>query len=269
MTSLDAAVEAAAMALAYAKRVSVFSGAGMSAESGINTFRDPEVGVWKNKIALYMFGTPFGWSWTPGWAWSAYRRFHGPIFAAQPNAGHIALATLPSRLGLPKDAVQIATQNVDYLHQRAGSPVETVFEVHGSVFRHRCIKRGHPIALPTDQPLPEHPPVCAQCGSKARPDAVLFTESLPADQWEGAERAMRALRRGDVLFVIGTSGQVQPAASLPDYTAAGVVKIEINAERSGHTNQMDIFVEGPSAVCLERIVQRAVELKQQQQQQLR
>lgn len=257
--SLDAAIEAAARAVAGAHRISAFTGAGMSAESGINTFRDPEVGVWKNRIGLALFGTPFGWNWMPGWAWSNYRRFHKPIFEAEPNAGHYALADFASLL--PSSPVLIATQNVDSLHQRAGSPVDAVYEVHGSVLRHRCIAKGHCIDIPTDQPLPETPPCCPQCGSKARPDAVLFRESLPEEQWRGAVNAMQSLKAGDVLFVIGTSGSVQPAASLPDYCRRGVVKVELNAEESGHTANMDIFVKGPSAVCLPRILARAKQIR--------
>lgn len=274
--SLDVAIEAAARAIAAAPRLTALTGAGMSAESGINTFRDPEVGVWRNWLALALFGTPNGWRWTPGWAWSNYRRFHDPIFAAEPNDGHRALAAIgeamqSSGAGTPTTTasatatsgypLRVVTQNVDYLHQCGGVPDAFVHEVHGSVFRHRCIAKGHPMEIPQDAPLPASAPKCPQCGSRARPDAVLFTESLPGATWESAERAMRDLGPKDCCLVIGTSGSVYPAASLPGMCGRGVVKIEINADESGYTGGMDIFVKGPSAQCLPRILARVLELK--------
>lgn len=256
MTELDHKVETAAHALAVARQVTVFSGAGMSAESNIPTFRDPEFGVWKNKLAMYLFGTPFGWNWLPGYAWSAFRKFYDPIAAAQPNAGHVAIAQMPEKLGVD---VIVATQNVDSLHQRAGTPDGRVFEVHGSVYRFRCIKNGHPMEVPRD-PFPDASPRCPVCGSPARPDAVLFTEELPQATWEGAVEAMRRLAPGDVLLIVGTSGVVQPAASLPGYVRKGATVIEINPNRSELSDSVDLYIEAPGSF-LERIVNRAQEIK--------
>lgn len=267
------AVQAAAAALAAARRVVIFSGAGMSAESGINTFRDPEVGVWRNKIALALFAIPFGWNWMPSIAWWGYKKFHRPIAAARPNAGHIAVAHLRDDLQLATDdedkVVQVITQNVDALHQRAGTPASLVYELHGSVWRHRCIQHGHPMDVfaeaeggeACEQQLPATQPRCGICGSPARPDAVLFTEALPEAAWSSAEAAVRSLRAGDVLLVVGTSGVVQPAASLPGLCRRGVMKVEINTETTGHSSSMDIVVPFPSAEAIPFIVERAKELK--------
>lgn len=260
-TAEEISLREAAEFLSAAKRVVAFTGAGMSAESGILTFRDPEVGIWKNRLALLAFGHPYGWRWFPRWAWSYYLRFHDPIQAAQPNAGHRALAGLAAALRLPAEAVSVVTQNVDYLHQRAGSPPTSVCEVHGSVFRHRCIREGHAMAIRTDSPLPRRQPTCPACGSGARPDATLFHEGLPEDQWAGAVSAVRALRPGDVLLVVGTSGSVYPAASLPGLAARGVVRIEVNPVRSAHTEGMDVFVGLPSAEALPRMLELATEMK--------
>lgn len=266
----DEAIERAADMLSRATRVVVLSGAGMSAESGIHTFRDPEAGVWKNKLLLALFGTPFGWNWMPGIAWTQYRRFRDPIAAAQPNAGHAAVAQMAAALRVD---VQIATQNVDALHQRAGSDAATVYELHGSVMRYRCTKRGHPAAVPSGggdgdaAAFPQAVPHCAECGSPIRPDAVLFGESLPADAWDRATAAVRQLSRGDVLFVVGTSGVVYPAASLPEYARQGVCTIEVNPERTQLSQSMGLHVPCGAAVAMPRILARAVQLKQQQQQQ--
>ena len=258
MSELDSKIEAAAHRLATARNITIFSGAGMSAESGIPTFRDPMFGVWRNKFKMYLFGTPVGWNWMPGFAWSAFRIFYDPIAAAQPNPGHIAIAQMPERLGAD---VLVATQNVDSLHQRAGTPEDRVFEVHGSVYRFRCIKNGHHMEIPRD-PFPDSSPTCPVCGSAARPDAVLFTEPLDDGVWRRAVGAMRRLGQGDVLIVIGTSGVVYPAAELPTYVGEGAFTIEINPNRSKLSSMMDLFIGAPGS-CLERIVNRAHEIQQE------
>lgn len=256
MSELDRKIETAAHRLASARKITIFSGAGMSAESGIPTFRDPMFGIWKNKFRMYLFGTPLGWNWIPGFAWSSFRIFYDPIAAAQPNPGHIAIAQIPERLGAD---VLVATQNVDSLHQRAGTPADRVFEVHGSVYRFRCIKNGHPMEVPRD-PFPDSSPECPVCGSKARPDAVLFSENLDDGVWRSAVGAMRRLGQGDVLIIIGTSGVVYPAADLPRYAGNGAFLIEINPSRSELSGMVDLFIGAPGS-CLERIVYRAQEIQ--------
>jgi NAD-dependent deacetylase len=116
-------------------------------------------------------------------------------------------------------------------------------------------------AVVVDGGLPDTQPRCSICGSPARPDAVLFTKCLPEDAWAKAEVAVRILREGDVLLVIGTSGVVQPATSLPGLSRRGVIKIEINTECSGHTADMDIFVPFPSAEAIPQLLRLAEEQK--------
>eukprot|EP00012_Vannella_robusta_P003520 CAMPEP_0206190054 /NCGR_PEP_ID=MMETSP0166-20121206/4520_1 /ASSEMBLY_ACC=CAM_ASM_000260 /TAXON_ID=95228 /ORGANISM="Vannella robusta, Strain DIVA3 518/3/11/1/6" /LENGTH=272 /DNA_ID=CAMNT_0053606057 /DNA_START=301 /DNA_END=1116 /DNA_ORIENTATION=+ len=265
-------VEHVAQLIRNANRVVVFSGAGMSAESGISTFRQPEVGVWANKLGLAYFGTPFGWWATPGRAWKTYLHyFRNPIARAKPNAGHLALAELEKLLQKDGKQLYIITQNVDGLHQRAGS--STVFELHGTVYRHVCSKNKHPHEYEID-PVglddsdydpetdeffnPKKPPRCSHenCSSYLRPDAVLFTESLPNDAWDGAYMAMSPLNDEDVLLVIGTSGVVYPAASIPENAAKRKQTkiIEINPERSALTSTIEasggIYLQATSAVIL-------------------
>ncbi|KAK7201933.1 Sir2 family [Novymonas esmeraldas] len=113
----------------------------------------------------------------------------------------------------------------------------------------------------TEGALPSSQPRCGVCGSPARPDVVLFSESLPEVAWERATAPVRSLQRGDVLLIVGTSGAVQPAASLPGRCRSGIVQVEINTEATLHSAAMDFCVRCPSAVTLPLILQRAKELK--------
>lgn len=261
----------------------MFTGAGISKESGIDTFRDPSGngGWWANKIGLALFGTPVGWKWLPfGLSWHAYRVFMRPIVHAEPNPGHAALAQLQTLLSTTdndnggsdrrrrrRHAVDftLMTQNVDGLHQRAGS--SGVLELHGTVMRHRCIRRAH-MADPelTREQIFETKPTCRVCGSYMRPDAVLFTEGLPEDTWRRAEAAIVGLgaKGPGVCLVVGTSGAVYPAASLPEIAAQDghTTVIEVNPERSSFTERglTDMFLQGPSGTVLPLLVERVVEL---------
>lgn len=278
---LNALIDKAAEAILSARNVVVFTGAGISKESGIDTFRDPSGngGWWANKIGLALFGTPIGWKWLPfGVSWNAYRVFMRPIVNAEPNAGHYALAELESFL---KDNTHrgdddddgdevnytIMTQNVDGLHQRAGST--DVLELHGTVTRHVCVRNGHR-ADPelTKEQIFQSKPRCSVCRSYMRPDAVLFTESLPEDVWRAAERAVSQLRFSsrNVCLVIGTSGLVYPAASIPQEAAkrGNTTIIEVNPVKSTYTENglTDIFLQGPSGEVLPLLVERVKQLAQ-------
>lgn len=263
MTTNPDMLEKCAQMVANARRIVCFTGAGLSADSGIDTFRGGS-GLWNGAlgfIVLGWFGTPFGWKWTPGFAWSQYiNRFYNPIRDALPNDGHRALVHLQQIHG----DVSIITQNVDGLHQRAGSNADVVFEVHGSVQRSRCITNGHIYDFDGETNLPRKSPTCKVegCRSTLRPDCVLFTESLPTNQWTRAELATRRLERDDVMIIVGTSGQVYPAAGLPELAAdRGATLIDVNLEKSNspYLNNYE-YLGGTAATTLPALVARVEEL---------
>jgi NAD-dependent deacetylase len=218
----------------------VSTGAGISKESGIPTFRDLD-GLWESHRPEEL-ATREGFASNPGLVWRWYRERLATAEAHEPNPGHYALAEL-ERL-LPR--LLIVTQNIDNLHQRAGS--REVVELHGNINRYRCLEYGHPA-----EPKAEwgsEPPIC-HCGSMIRPDVVWFGEPLPEAE---LECAFKETQRCDLMLVIGTSGLVQPAASLPVLAKqVGAVMIEINASRSELTALADIFLMGPSGEILPRI----------------
>ncbi|ELP94027.1 NAD-dependent deacetylase, putative [Entamoeba invadens IP1] len=220
-----------------------FTGAGISAESGINTFRDPEHGVWANKIGLVMFGTPFGWNWIPGISWYFYRGFLEPIVSAQPNAAHLAITQMYKR---QDKKVKVITQNVDNLHQKAGIPDKDCAELHGTVFKYRCITNGHPLDVNIENGIPESSPICPICKSNGRPNATLFTESLPSEAFDNAEKwTQECLDEHGVMVIIGTTGVVYPAASIAEnFIENGGIVIEINPEPSTYTPHVNYFLKG-------------------------
>ena len=178
-------------------RLVVFTGAGMSAESGIGVFRGDD-GFWTGilgKLGLAYFGTPIGWNLTPGLAWRAFHHhFYSPIAKASPNPGHLAIAQLQELV----PNLRIITQNVDGLHQKAGSASYRCLEIHGSVSRFKCIYKNHAYnGNPADpNVIHYHPqPICEVegCGSPIRPDCVLFRETLDEGTWLMAEGAVRDL----------------------------------------------------------------------------
>ena len=171
----------AAMTIRSAERLVVFTGAGMSADSGIATFRKGGSSLWsgiRGTLALAWFGTPIGWNVMPGWAWAAYlSEFYGPIAKAGPHAGHMALASLEKKFG---DKMTIVTMNVDGFHTSAGST--TVVEVHGTVNRLKCKQHGV-VDLPLATAEEMRGYRCPSCNGHVRPDVVLFGESLPEGEW--------------------------------------------------------------------------------------
>ena len=226
----DRALEAAARRVSAAQRVVAFTGAGVSAESGIRTYRDAVAGagLWDGlagQLGMLLFATPIGWLTLPTLAWRHYcERLLVPIHRAEPNAAHRALAELDALLG-DRGGLPVITQNVDALHQRAGSRV--VHELHGSVATHRHAWTGAPVALaPGAPPDPAAPPCWF-----ARPDVVLFFESLGPAFWRAAT-LVDELGPRDVLLVVGTSCAVAPAGTLP-YAALsrGCAVFEVNPER--------------------------------------
>ena len=198
------------------QRIAVLTGAGISAESGIPTFRGRD-GLWRGMDPSELF-TPQALATDPELIWQMYDELRTRIAEATPNAGHYALAALERRC-----EVTLATQNIDGLHQRAGSV--NVLELHGTMWRLRCMTCRH--AEDNQQaPLPSLPPRCPQCAAVLRPDIVLFTEALP---FAALEDAICAAENCDLMLVIGTSGVVYPAAGLPGVAAThGALVVEVN-----------------------------------------
>ncbi|MBA3532727.1 MAG: NAD-dependent deacylase [Ardenticatenales bacterium] len=236
-------VEQVVQWLAVARTITVLTGAGVSKESGIPTFRDAMEGLWA-EFDPQVLASPEGFRRNPGLVWRWYAARANQAGDVSPNPGHHALA----RLGELKP-VSLITQNVDGLHQRAGS--REVLELHGNILRHRCFDQGHP--MPIERPWEvEEPPVCPQCGSLARPDVIWFGELLPVDV---LERALQASQECHVMLVVGTSGLVQPAASLPHYAReTGAHLIEINPDRTPLTRHVDAYLSGPAATVLPHLV---------------
>lgn len=193
--------------------VVVFTGAGVSADSGIPTFRG-EGGLWRNYRPEDL-ATPSAFARNPLLVWEWYESRRALVREAQPNAAHLAIARMHHAV--------VVTQNVDGLHARAGS--RRVIELHGNLFRARCVREGSVHDAP--EPFPEVPPKCA-CGAMLRPDVVWFGEMLPEGLFE---QAGEAVSHADLLLVIGTSGVVYPAAGLVALHHG--MSIEINPQASG------------------------------------
>ncbi|AZI43271.1 NAD-dependent deacylase [Deinococcus psychrotolerans] len=223
-TQANSALEQARTLLQAAKRVAVITGAGISAESGIPTFRDAQTGHWA-RFRPEDLASPEAYQQDPETVWDWYAGRYRDVMAAQPNAGHMALAELERRKSSHPDGFLLATQNVDGLHQRAGS--RQLVELHGNLTHARCETCQHLAALPAPETF-EPPPICLKCGSRMRPNVVWFSEWLPPEALARAEKAFEA---ADVALVIGTSSLVQPAAGLALLTLEnGGSIIEINPD---------------------------------------
>jgi NAD-dependent deacetylase len=233
--------------LRNARRVVAFTGSGVSAESGVPTFRDAQTGLWAN-FKPEELATPEAFRRNPKrvWDWYAWRR--KLVADAQPNAAHLALAELERRVV----AFTLITQNVDGLHQRAGS--RNVIELHGNIARTKCFEEDVPVEHWED--CGEVPPRCPRCGGLLRPDVVWFNESLPEHAMNGA---LIATRSCDVFLSIGTSSQVYPAASLPfEALDTGAMVVEINPDTTPLTARATFALRGPSGDIVPRIVRQLV-----------
>lgn len=245
-------IQRAATNLKMADRVCVLTGAGVSKESGVPTFRDAQEGLWA-KYDPAELATPEAYRKNPKlvWDWYAFRREIGN--KAKPNNGHYALAELEKTIG----ALPVITQNVDDLHEQAGST--DVIHLHGNLYGNKCFYdcQGEPTLIDTSALVidkDDTPPVCPHCGRKSvRPDVVWFGETLPMDN---LKRAAALAAAADVILVIGTSGMVHPAASLPQYTRqGGGVLIEVNPDDTQLTSDMDIVLRGASGDVLPKLVE--------------
>jgi NAD-dependent deacetylase len=239
-------IDRAALLLRSSERVAVLTGAGVSAESGLATFRGAG-GLWEGH-RVEDVATPFAFKRDPELVWRFYNMRREALARAEPNPGHVALVELERRKGVGNFA--LITQNVDGLHTAAGS--SQVWELHGNIRRVRCTG----CAAVSDRGLEILPdlPRCLDCGSLLRPDIVWFHEALPVEVWNCAERAARHC---DCLIVAGTSAIVYPAAGLIEIAArAGASVIEINVEWTATTGQASIFLEGPTGRLLPELVKR-------------
>lgn len=229
--------------VATAKSLVVITGAGISAESGVPTFRG-ENGLWKQYQAEDL-ATPQAFQSNPHLVWEWYDWRRGIIARSNPNPGHLAIAELEK---VAPDFLLI-TQNVDGLHQRAGS--RNIVEIHGSLWRLRCPAEGK-VFENLEVPLSEIPPRCS-CGAIVRPDVVWFGESLSA---ENMEQSYRALERSDCVIVAGTSGVVQPVASFPLIAKKkGAFAIEVNREATPLSPLMDECLHGNTGEVLPPLVE--------------
>ena len=230
-----------------ARRLTVVTGAGMSAESGVPTFRDAQTGLWE-QYSPEDLATVEAWERDPAFVWAWYLWRFERVRHVEPNAGHRAVAALAGVPGV--ETVTVVTQNVDDLHERGGSA--DVVHLHGALSRFRCASCGAPfdapVALPHSETERIDPPRCDACGGLVRPGVVWFGEVLPQDAWE---RGLAAVEAADVVLVVGTSGIVHPAAGLPVVArGAGAVVVEVNPHDTDVSDVAHHHVRETAAVAL-------------------
>jgi NAD-dependent deacetylase len=230
--------------LRSAQHVTALTGAGVSQESGLRTFRDARDGIW-TQYRPEDLASPQAFARDPQLVWEWYTMRREKVRDAQPNPGHYALAEMARHI----PDFRLITQNVDDLHRKAGSPI--VIELHGNLARVKCAS----CAKRTEvwQAADKEVPRCEACGGLLRPDVVWFGESLPRAELEAAVEAARTCQ---LFFSIGTSGLVQPAASLA-YAARnrGALVVEINAEATPLTAKVDFAFHAKSGEVLPALVQ--------------
>jgi NAD-dependent deacetylase len=227
-------------------RIVVLSGSGMSAESGIPTFRDAQTGIW-SKFRPEDLATPGAFARNPDKVWRWYEHRREGVMAAQPHAGHRALVELEAMV----KSMVIITQNVDGMHQRSGSG--RVLELHGNILRSVCSESRKVIDPEWIAASEEKPPPSPHvAGALARPDVVWFGEALPG---QILDEAIAALERCSACIAVGTSAVVQPAARLPLLARqAGALLIEINPQHTPLSNYADYCLHQPASTALSAIV---------------
>ena len=241
MGGVDEAIARAAQLFSAASTAVCLTGAGVSAESGVPTFRDAQTGLW-SRFDAEELATPQGFRRDPGLVWRWYMWRLEQLGAAAPNPGHLALAEL-ARLC---EEFLLVTQNVDDLHEQAGST--DMLHLHGSLFNFRCAACTAPHHLTVEERGADSPPACGLCGDLVRPDVVWFGESLP---WDAVEEAAAAAHGCDVMLVVGTSGLVYPASQLPLVgRQAGATVIDVNPEPGPISSIADVFLQGKSGEVL-------------------
>jgi NAD-dependent deacetylase len=226
-----------------AKRVAVLTGAGISAESGVPTFREAQTGLWA-QYDPQQLATPGAFRRDPRLVWDWYQWRRELVSAARPNPGHVALVAMEQQV----PQFTLITQNVDGLHAQAGS--RAIIELHGDLARVKCFDNDHPAT--TWDTVDEPPPRCLICGSLLRPDVVWFGENLPH---AALQDALRRTKEAEVFLTIGTSGLVHPAASMPLLAAeTGALTVEINPVETELSLFMDYQLRGPAGEILPQLV---------------
>ncbi len=236
-------IEEARRLIKKAEKVLVFTGAGISKESGVPVFRGKD-GLW-NKYSPEELATPHAFNRNPSLVWEWYRFRRDLIRRAKPNPAHYAIKKLEEI----KNEFLLATQNVDALHIRAGS--KKIVELHGNIFITRCMQCRYEIEE-YERDSEEKVPMCKKCRGLMRPGVVWFGEPLPA---HALRKSFEFAKKADLVIVVGTSGVVYPAAYLPFLVKQhGGKIIEVNVEESAITPHADIFIKSPAGEILPRIV---------------
>lgn len=261
---LPVALAEARSMIADAERIAVLTGAGMSAESGIPTFREARTGLWE-RFSPEELATEDALFRDPELVWSWLRWMGRLSRASTPNAGHEAIGLLQQQRRASNGAVEIVTQNIDDLHERGGA--EVLGHLHGTLFTFRCavchVKAEYDLGTASEEELipdpglenllRETPPACHHCANGfLRPEIVLFGELLPVDDFEAS---VTFIESADAVIVVGTSNIVQPAASLPFLALdQGAKVIEINSDSTPLTEYADLHVRATAATALPHIV---------------
>lgn len=232
-------------AVQQARHLVIFTGAGVSAESGVQTFRDALTGLWA-EFDPAQLATADAFMRDPAQVWGWYEWRRALLLRVQPNVAHRAIARL--QRVLPK--VTLITQNVDDLHERAGS--SAVLHLHGSLLAPRCFDcaRPHPLAPPAGEPVQQavQPPRCSSCGGHVRPGVVWFGEELPE---RALAAAFAAAQSCDCLLSIGTSGLVHPAALIPTMASrAGATVIHVNPDPVPVRHAAEYSLQGPAGLIV-------------------
>ncbi len=243
MSDTSKIIEAAKL-LKSAKHVVFFTGAGVSKESGIPTFRDAQTGLWANYDPEEL-ATPTAFKRNPKLVWQWYDERRHKLNESNPNPGHYTIAEFEKLI----DKVLVVTQNVDGLHKRAGST--DVLELHGNISEFFCFDQRHPCNANEIPMGLKEPPKC-HCGSYIRPAVVWFHEALPMEE---LDRAQKEICATSILFVVGTSSLVQPAASLPALALHNKIPIvEINPDETPLSRKASIVIRAASGAALPEIL---------------
>ena len=244
-------IQQAAELIQRSIRIVILTGAGVSKESGVPTFRDALDGLWSQYDPMKL-ATPNAFEANPKLVWDWYEIRREMMGEAKPNPGHYALAELESRC----PGMLLITQNIDDLHEQAGS--KNVIHLHGNIAQNKCYFdcQGNPTVVDVSKiqwDRESGPPPCPHCGRWVRPDVVWFTEQLSDRELQAAEHASVDC---ELMIVVGTSGLVTPAATLPHFAGHSEANIiEVNPEYSMITRIADIVLRGPSGEILPRVME--------------